>query len=461
MSGVVVVDSGVANLASVRAAFSRLGVATGIAGDAATVRGASRLILPGVGAFGAGMASLRTRGLDTAVREAVTEGKPVLAICLGLQAFCEASEETPGVSGLGILAGTCRRLPDESRVPHLGWNVVEPDEGCLAVPGMEAAFANSYALQEPPDGWKCAWTTHGRPFVAGVERDQTVACQFHPELSGVAGAWLLRRWLTGERGDPPAIRERSRGLAVRIVPCLDVRDGRVVKGVQFQGLRDTGDPAVLAARYESEGADELVLLDIAASPASRATQLDTVCRVREVLGIPLTAGGGVRSVDDARRLLQAGADKVSVNSAAVARPELLGELASEFGRQCVVAAIDARRRAETWEVLVMGGREPVDGLDAVSWARQAASFGAGEILLTSWDRDGTRLGCDLALLRAVRDSVRVPVIASGGIGTRNDIADAIEAGADAVLAASLFHDGDDTVSGVKSELTARGFPLRR
>ena len=459
MSAVAVVDSGVANLASVRAAFSRLGVESEVASDAATLRRASRIVLPGVGAFGAGMATLRERGLDTAVREAVLEGKTLLAICLGMQLLCEASEESPGIPGLGILAGVCRRLPDESTVPHLGWNVVSPDATCR-VPWMEAAFANSYALRTAPSGWSSAWTIHGGPFVAAVERDQTLACQFHPELSGVVGVRLLERWLTGAWVTSPFVRERAHGLAVRIVPCLDVQDGRVVKGIRFQELRDAGDPAELAARYESEGADEIVLLDIAASPVARGTHLDTVRRVRSVLGIPLTVGGGVRTVDDARRLLQAGADKVSVNSAAVARPALLGELASEFGRQCVVAAIDARRKGDVWDVLVLGGREPVDGIDAVNWARQAANAGAGEILLTSWDRDGTRAGCDLALLRAVRKSVRVPVIASGGIGTRRDIADAIDAGADAVLAASVFHDGDDTVSGVKTELSARGFAMR-
>jgi imidazoleglycerol phosphate synthase cyclase subunit len=179
-----------------------------------------------------------------------------------------------------------------------------------------------------------------------------------------------------------------------------------------------------------------------------------------VLNIPLTVGGGVRTVDDARHLLQAGADKVSVNSAAVSRPELFTELSVEFGSQCVVAAIDARRNETGWDVLVLGGRRRADGLDAVTWAREATQLGAGEILLTSWDRDGTRSGCDLALLRAVREVVRVPVIASGGVGTRSDVADAIAAGADAVLAASLFHDGDDTVAALKSELATRGLALR-
>ena len=426
-----------------------------------TVRRAERVVLPGVGAFGAGMASLRSHGLDTVIRDAVSESKPVLAICLGLQLLCEESEESPGVSGLGILRGTCRRLPDDSTVPHLGWNVVTPDSSCLVVLPMEAAFANSFALRERPDGWSCAWTVHGSPFIAAVERQRTTACQFHPELSGAAGTQLIERWLTGSSAHQSPARKRPHGLAVRIVPCLDVQDGRVVKGIRFQGLRDAGDPTELAARYEGEGADEVVMLDIAASPASRSTQLDTVRRVRSVLGIPLTVGGAVRSSEDARRLLQAGADKVSVNSAAVDRPELLTELAAQFGSQCVVSAIDARRNGEAWDVLVLGGRRPVEGLDAVRWARQAARLGAGEILLTSWDRDGTRSGCDLALLRAVRNVVRVPVIASGGVGTRADITDAIAAGADAVLAASLLHDGDDTVSGIKSALASGGIAVRQ
>jgi imidazoleglycerol phosphate synthase cyclase subunit len=250
-------------------------------------------------------------------------------------------------------------------------------------------------------------------------------------------------------------------LAVRIVPCLDVQDGRVLKGVRFTDLRDAGDPVENASRYEREGADEIVLLDIGASPLRRDLQVETVRRVRRVLGIPLTVGGGVRSTEDARRLLAAGADKVSVNSAAVHRPGLLTELSVEFGSQCVVLAIDARRNGFGWDVLTFGGRDRASGLDAVSWAEQGVAAGAGEILLTSWDRDGTRRGCDLELLRAVSGAVRVPVIASGGIGTRAHVAEAIGAGADAVLAASVFHDGDDTVSGIKADLAGRGVVVRR
>jgi len=457
---VVIVDSGVANLASIAGAFRRLGVTPVITADPAVVRDASRLVLPGVGAFGAGIAALRAKGLDGVIRDASVRGTPLLGICLGMQLLCEASEESPGVTGLGLITGRCRRLPETVRIPHLGWNSIRVDRGARFMARGVGAFANSYALRESPRGWTAAWSTHGVSFVAALERDSTLVCQFHPELSGAYGAALLERWLTGRSATTEPAATDVPGLMRRLIPCLDVQDGRVVKGVRFQNLRDAGDPAEQAARYEAQGADEIVILDVSASAEGRGTQIDTVRRVREAIRIPLTVGGGVRSVEDARQLLAAGADKVSVNTAAVRRPALLTELAQAFGRQCVVLAIDARGTASGWEVLVLGGREP-GGTDAVAWAREGERLGAGEILLTSWDRDGTRAGHDLELLRAVSDAVRVPVIASGGVGTREHVASAFAAGADAVLAASVFHDGDDTVDGIKAELAVRGIRVRR
>lgn len=249
-------------------------------------------------------------------------------------------------------------------------------------------------------------------------------------------------------------------LTSRIIPCLDVSHGRVVKGVRFQGLRDAGDPAERAKLYEDTGADEIVILDVSATPEGRGHQHETVRKVREVLSIPLTIGGGVRVVEDAWALLEAGADKVSVNTAAVDRPELLTDIAQRFGRQCCVLAIDAARRDHgRFEVLVNGGRKGT-GRDALAWAQEAEARGAGEILLTSWDRDGTRSGYDLELTGAVAHAVHVPVIASGGADSAEHIRAAFAAGADAVLAASIFHDGDTTPDDVKLYLQEHGVRVR-
>ncbi|MDW8467808.1 MAG: imidazole glycerol phosphate synthase subunit HisF [Burkholderiales bacterium] len=251
------------------------------------------------------------------------------------------------------------------------------------------------------------------------------------------------------------------GLAKRIIPCLDVTAGRVVKGVRFLDLRDAGDPVEIAARYDAEGADELAFLDITASSDGRDILLDVIERVAAQVFIPLTVGGGVRSVADVRRLLQAGADKVSINTAAVERPALVREASDIVGSQCIVVAIDARRAGPGhWEVVTHGGRRPT-GLDAVEWARRMCDAGAGEILLTSMDRDGTREGFDLALTRAVADAVPVPVIASGGVGTLEHLAQGILAGgADAVLAASIFHFGEFSVREAKAYMRARGIEVR-
>jgi imidazole glycerol-phosphate synthase subunit HisF len=248
----------------------------------------------------------------------------------------------------------------------------------------------------------------------------------------------------------------------RVIPCLDVDSGRVVKGTNFVGLRDAGDPVELAERYDAEGADELVFLDITASHEQRDTIVELARRTADNVFIPFTIGGGIRSVVDAQAVLDAGADKVSVNSAALARPELIGELAEVFGSQCVVLAIDAKRRNGGWDVYVHGGRTPVEGREAVGWASEGVEGGAGEILLTSMDRDGTTDGYDLELTRAVSDAVAVPVIASGGAGELDHLSAAIaEGGADAVLCASIFHYGTHTVREAKEHLAASGIPVRR
>src|SRR5436305_8070906 len=248
----------------------------------------------------------------------------------------------------------------------------------------------------------------------------------------------------------------------RVTPCLDVAGGRVVKGTRFLDLRDAGDPVELAAYYDREGADEVVFLDITATSSRRDTVVELARRTADEVFVPFTIGGGIRSVADAQAVLDAGADKVSVNSAAVARPELVSELGDVFGAQCVVLAIDARRHADDdgWEVVVAGGREPT-GRDAVEWAREGVERGAGEILLTSMDRDGTNDGYDLELTRTIAEAVGVPVIASGGAGELDHLAEALEAGADAALAASIFHFGRFSITEAKEHLAAAGQPVRR
>jgi imidazole glycerol-phosphate synthase subunit HisF len=254
-------------------------------------------------------------------------------------------------------------------------------------------------------------------------------------------------------------------LAKRIIPCLDVTAGRVVKGVNFVQLRDAGDPVEIARRYDGEGADELTFLDITASSDARDILLHIIEAVAECVFIPLTVGGGVRKVDDVRRLLNAGADKISINTAAVQNPQLVADASGRFGAQCIVVAIDARRRSaadsgQGWEVFTHGGRTAT-GLDAIEWARRVTELGAGEILLTSMDRDGTKAGFDLELTRAVSDAVGVPVIASGGVGTLQHLADGVTIGrADAVLAASIFHYGEYTVREAKAFLARRGITMR-
>lgn len=251
----------------------------------------------------------------------------------------------------------------------------------------------------------------------------------------------------------------------RVVPCLDVAGGRVVKGTNFVNLRDAGDPVELAERYDAEGADELVLLDITASSDDRDTMIDVVYRTAEQVYIPFTVGGGIRTLDDARRMLRAGADKVSVNTAAVSRPEMISEIAEVFGSQCVVCAIDAKRTTSTvelpsgFEVYLHGGRTPT-GIDAVAWAARAVERGAGELLVTSMDRDGTREGFDVELTSAIAAAAHVPLIASGGVGTLDHLVDGVRAGADAVLAASIFHFGEHTISEAKATMTEAGITVR-
>ena len=422
---IAIVDYDAGNLKSVEKALKLLGEEVTVTRESSVLLSADRVILPGVGAFGEAMANLRKFGLDETLRQVAAQGTPLMGICLGMQLLFESSEETPGVEGLKILPGKILRIPAAPglKIPHMGWNSIHITPGSRLFAGLpEGAyvyFVHSYYLK------------------AGTE--DIVA---DPEKLCFDGGLIM--------------------LTKRIIPCLDVHNGRVVKGVNFVDLRDAGDPVEIAAAYDAAGADELVFLDITASSDARKTVVDMVRRVAEKVFIPFTVGGGIRTVDDFKALLREGADKISINSSAINRPELISEAAEKFGSQCVVVAIDAKRRADGsgWNIYKNGGRVDV-GLDAVEWARTAERLGAGEILLTSMDCDGTKAGYDIALTSAIAESVGIPVIASGGAGTKEHFYDALTAGgADAALAASLFHYKELEIRDLKAYLGTRGLPVR-
>ncbi len=462
---VTIMDYGSGNVGSLAKALARLGVEHRLACDPEAIAASDRVILPGVGHFGAVMAALEQRGLRAPILQYLRSGRPFLGICVGLQVLFEGSEEAPGVAGLGLWPGTVRRFaPGPHKVPHVGWarpQAIQPSR-LLAGLGAEAAFYFTHSYYVPAGAPTTHRVDYNNRFLAAAEAGAVAGAQFHPEKSGAAGLAVLANFAGAAPLSPaPAlVAGVAAGPMRRLIACLDVRGGRVVKGVSFVNLRDCGDPAALARAYNQAGVDELMLLDIAASPEERPILLDTVRRVAAELFVPFAVGGGVRGLADAAALLQAGADKVSVNTAAVARPELIEELARDLGSQAVVAAIDARSRPGGWEVCVNGGRVPT-GREVVAWAREAEQRGAGEILLTSMDRDGGQAGFDCELPRAVSAAVAIPVIASGGAGTAADLAEVLgRGGADAVLAASILHDGRVTIADLKRELAAAGIAVR-
>lgn len=473
------IDYGGGNLFSVRTALDRLGRLIRTVSRPTDLDGLDRLILPGVGHFGSASERLKSNGLFDALKSWTGSGRPILGICLGLQLLFEESEEDGFRNpGLGLFRGRIVRLCGP-RLLHLGWNAIVPRSPAAPAASGLYYFVHGYAPQAADQNDVLAESRFGKAaFPAVVGRGSVLGVQFHPEKSGSAGLAFLGRWAEGRfdkrngpdrvladsgrsrPGTAPPPLEPHPAPAVRLIPCLDMDAGRVVKGVRFENLRDAGDPADLARRYGEQGADELCFLDVGATWKSRRTLLEVVARVARETFIPLTVGGGLRSIEDIREALQSGADKVSLGTAAVERPELLGEAAERFGRQCLAVSIDARAKAGGWTVTTHGGRRDRN-FDAVDWARTAEAFGAGEILLNSIDRDGTGSGYDLALLHRVGSAVSIPVIASGGGRDPEHAREAVIHGrADAILLASVLHDGQKTIQDFKAYLREKGVFIR-
>jgi cyclase len=440
-------------LASIRSALRRLGATVELADKPQLVHTSRVLVLSGAGTFGAARATLESSGLFGPLRERVIARRPTLAIGLGLHLLAEGSDEAPGVGGLGVLEGSHVTSFDAgARGPHIGWNSVTQAGKGLITSG-HAWYAHSYRLTSVPTGWRVCWSSYPDPagrFVAALERGGQMATQFHPELSGRWGEMLLERWLRLVLGGTLSIEPDTDAIVLgtvltRVVPCLEVAEGRVVGKQHVSGLEDASDPAELARAYDDRGADEIVLLD-----AGAASQRErTIEAVRAVTSIPLTVGGGIVSFEDASRATSAGADRVVIDGT---RTALVAEVAARFGRTSTVAAIDARKKGTGWEVAA--------GIDALGSAADAAAHGAGEVLLTTVGDDGARAPYDLDLVRAVRAKVGVPLLASGRWSDPAELVAAVEAGADGVLAAPSS-ERELGIGAIKEAMERRGIAVRR
>lgn len=491
---ILILRTGTANIGSITAAFIRLFPdATINTLDIMNMKedspllhdiiDASHVIVPGVGTFGATLQTLQLHNCKSLLLKRLEQAKPTLWICVGLQILAKTSQESPNVLGLDVLSNAqVSKFSEKVKVPQQGWNRLFPNAnsrfirdsfGSSSSSGSGTPycyFSNSYKLDvgQVPEGWIPTMAYYGEPFVAAVEKGNVMACQFHPELSGKYGLDLLSNWVLTTSGKPSASSATSpttpaslNFLTHRIIPCLDIKDGKIVKGIQFQHISDAGNPIDRIKEYELQGADEVVMLDISATIEARKTKLNIVKQLRGVISIPLTVGGGISSLEDAKELMESGADKVAMNSAAVKNPQLITQVSSHFGRQCTVISLDAAQRTDGkgWEVVIQAGKVRT-GLDAVEWAKTCVEYGCGEILLTSWDKDGTKSGYDLELIREIASAVPVPIIASGGAASAQHFVEGLQHGADAVLAASIFHYNEYTVLQLKQELEKLSISVR-
>ena len=455
----VIIDYKAGNLTSVKLAFAALGEEAVVTNDPSVIRAADRVVFPGVGAAKSAMDNLRALGLVDVVREAATSGKPFLGICLGMQILFRHSEEDGGVETLGILDGQVRRFPDVPgcKVPEIGWNATRGT-------GDEYYFVHSYYAEVTPDTYLTA-NYAGVTFTAMVKKGSLWACQFHPEKSGKVGLALLKSWLEGGELQSPRVSLQTSTLTRRVIPCLDVRGGRVTKGVKFKNNIDLGDPVEMAVKYSDGGADELVFYDITASAERRPIDIGMVESVAKAIRIPFAVGGGISCIADMERVILAGAEKVSVNSLAVKNPQIIADGAKAFGAQCIVLGMDPVKSSNPkcpsgYEITTRGFRE-FTGMDAVEWAKRAADLGAGEIVVNSVDADGTRAGFELDITRLISEAVNVPVVASGGAGKPEHLVTVFnESHADAAIVAGMIHTGDYTIEQIKRVMAEMKVPTR-
>ena len=449
---IAIFDYGAGNLRSVQNTLGRTGLPVHADPRRGGLARGDKILLPGVGHFGQMMRALDTLAVRETLIERIRAGIPFFGICLGMQALFETSEEAPEVRGLGIYPGPGPPFSHRSPGPAYGLERTCPRARFQADPqssGAALRVLRPLLLRSGRTERASATCNYELTYTAALESGNVYGVQFHPEKSGRGGS--------GDRQELPG----PAMLAKRIIPCLDVTGGRVVKGVNFVNLRDAGDPVELADALQPRRSRRTGVPGYHGLSDAREIMADVVARTARQVFIPLAVGGGIRSVADARRILLSGADKVSVNTAAVRRPELITELSQEFGAQAVVLAIDARRHAPgEWHVYTRGGRDD-EGIDAVAWAARGEELGAGEILLTSMDTDGVQDGFDCALTTAVSRATHIPIIASGGAGKPEDFVRVLTEGcADAALAASIFHFGTYTVNQLKEELDRRGIPVR-
>ena len=451
--GIIDLKSG--NLLSIQTAIEEAGFETEIITEPNDTFAA--LVMPGQGRFAFIAEQLNQHGWRKFLNQWADDGKPLIGICVGMQILFESSAEDPNAKGLGWLPGQVQQL-QHPKTPMVGWSQLHSADASMRQ--QYAYFVNSYAV--PNSNYATAYTNYGESFCAAVQKKNIYGFQFHPEKSGAFGRQLIADCLQAATHTPVTSNDQANGnnLAPRIIPCLDVAYGRVVKGTNFKQLQDMGDPVELAYAYEQQGADEVVFLDIKASIDNRDSALDMVHKVATTLSIPFTVGGGINELADVDRFFHAGADKVTINTAAVLNPKLINQVSEKYGRQSLIVAVDVNRETDgRLCIYTHGGSRPVDK-DYHQWLDEVVDRGAGEILLTAMHKDGTGSGFDCELLAEFGSDYPVQVIASGGAKGPEDFLNAINSHADAVLAAGLFHRGEYTVKQIKDYLIKNNTAMR-